>query len=142
MSRFMEQHCGALSIVDWNLKKFRVDGHDFEWKICSGIGVAMTDVLVPPVVCAAKHREMLEEECFSTEALLLQERDRVFNFLALLSLKAIGAYQERDVPNYQNDEGGTQNPDDSFQEASLLCFRSWQRGLGSALLKVSILSEH
>ena len=137
----MEQHCSAFSIVDRNLKKFRVDSHDFEGKICGGIGLAMANVCVPPVVCAAKHREMFEEESFPTEALLLQDRDRVFNFLALLSLKSVGAYQERDVPDYQNDECGTQNPDDSFQEASLLCFRSWQGGLGSALIEASILNE-
>ena len=137
----MEQHGSAFSIVDRNLKEFRVDSHDVERKICGGIGVPMTNVRVPPVVGTAKHRELFEEKCLTTEALLLQDRDRVFNFLALLSLESVGAYQERDVPNYQNDECGTQNPDDSFQEASLLYFRSGQGRLGIALLEASILSE-
>jgi len=103
VTSFVKQHGGALSIVDRELKKIRIERYDFERKIRGGVRVAMANVPVPPVISAAKNHEVFENESLAIEALLLQERDCLLNLFALIGLQAIRTHQKGDIPNSQND---------------------------------------
>src|ERR1700674_1495341 len=97
MTSFMEKHGGAVFIVNRNVEKFRVERNYLERKVRRGVSVAMTDVSVPPVVRAAENRQVFEDESFTIEALLFQQRDCILNFFALIRLQAVGANQKRGV---------------------------------------------
>src|SRR6266849_8789113 len=103
MTSLMEQHGGALFIVNRNVKEFRVERNYLERKVSGGVSIAMANVSVPPVVRAAENRQVFEDESFTIEALLFQECDCSLNCFALIRLQAVGANQKRSVPNYQYD---------------------------------------
>ena len=46
---------------------------------------------------------MFEDESFTIEAMLLQDRDCIPDFFALVGLKSDRTNQERSVQNYQDD---------------------------------------
>jgi len=96
----MEQHGGALFIVNRNVKEFRVERNYLERKVSGGVSVAMANVSVPPVVRAAENRQVFEDESFTIEALLLQYCDRILDLFSLVGLKSIRTNQKRSVPNH------------------------------------------
>ena len=85
----MEQHGGALFIVNRKVKEFRVERYYLERKVSGGVSVAMANVSVPPVVCAAKDCQAFQDESFACETLLRQDYYCLLNFFALIRLKAI-----------------------------------------------------
>src|SRR5260370_1448685 len=124
MTSLMEQHGGALFIVNRNVKEFRVERNYLERKVSGGVSVAMANVSVPPVVGAAENRQVFEDESFTIEALLFQYCDCTLNLCALIRLQTVGANQKRSVPNYQDDRCGSQHPRHALEKASFL----WVRG--------------
>ncbi len=97
MTSLVEQHGGALFIVNRNVKEFRVERNYLERKVSGGVSVAMANVSVPPVVRAAENRQVFEDESFTIEALLFQHCDCILNFFALIRLQAVGTNQKRSV---------------------------------------------
>src|SRR5207248_10248657 len=71
VTSFMQQHGRAFAIIDRNFKEFRVQRHDLKWKIGGGISSPVTDIVVPPIISAAKHRETFQNEGLATEPMLL-----------------------------------------------------------------------
>ena len=67
----MQQHGRALTIINRHVKEFRVQRHDLEGKIGSGISIPVTDIPVPPIIRAAKHRKMLQHESLGIKPVLL-----------------------------------------------------------------------
>lgn len=97
----MEQDCGPLFIIDWNFEEFRVQCHDLERKIRRGVSLAMADVIVPPVVSAAKDRQVFQDESLTGETLLGQHSDSILNFFALVRFESKRTDHERSVQNHQ-----------------------------------------
>jgi hypothetical protein len=123
----MEQHGGALFIVNRNVEEFRVERNYLERKVSRGVSIAMTDVSVPPVVRAAENRQVFEDESFAIKALLFQQCDCILNFFALIRLQTVGANQKRSVPNYQDHRCGAQYPRHALEKASFLWGRAGYR---------------
>jgi hypothetical protein len=85
----MEEDGGALSIVNRQLKEFRVESNYLERKVGRGISLAMADIPVPPVVCAAKDSQAFQDEGFAGETLLGQDCYGPLNFFALIRLQPL-----------------------------------------------------
>lgn len=114
----MKQHSGAFPIVNRKIEKILVERHDLERKVSGGVGVAMANIPVPPIIRATENHGVFENEGLSIKALLLQNCDRLLNLLPLIGLKSVRTHQKRDIPDSQNDQRCRKNPDYSFEKAS------------------------
>jgi hypothetical protein len=142
VTSFVKQHRGALSIVDRHFEKFRVKSDDFEGEIGGSVCVAMPNIPVPPIVRAAKGHEVFENESLTIESLLLQKCDCLLDLFALVGLKFVRAYQQRDIPNCQNYQGSNKDPRYSFKKATLLpgrLFRGFR--IGSRLCRGDVIQS-
>jgi hypothetical protein len=132
MTSFVKQHRSTLFIVNRNLEEFRVECYYLERKVSGGVCVAMANVSIPPIVCAAKGREVFEEKSFTIEALLLQDRDCLLNFVALVGLKSVRSQQKGSVTDQQSKQGSSEYPRYPLEQTSFLyghtCY--WFRGSG------------
>src|SRR2546423_9081054 len=108
----MQQGGSSLTIVDRHFKEFRIESHDFEWKVSRGISIAMAHISVHPVVRAAKRCEVVQDESFASKAALLNEVDRALHLGTLIRFQAVGSHQQRRVPNDQDQESRTDHPHD------------------------------
>jgi len=89
VTRFVQQHRSALSIVNRELKKIRIERYDFERKIRGRVRVLMPSPPVPPIIGVSENHQVFENESLAIEALLLQECDCLLNLSALIGLKSI-----------------------------------------------------
>src|SRR5436190_5908912 len=97
MARFMQQHRGAFTVVNRNLKKFSVDSNDLKRKIGGGERVPMAEIAVKPIVRDAEYRQMSQDRSFATKTFLLNQSDGRIDFVALVRVQPRRAYQQRKI---------------------------------------------
>src|SRR5205814_10327471 len=71
VTSFVQEHRGTFAIIDRHFKKFGVQRHDLKWKIGGGISIPVADIVVPPIICSAKHREMFQNKSLPPKTVLL-----------------------------------------------------------------------
>src|ERR1043165_2370194 len=116
----MQQDGGSLTIIDRHRKAFRIESHDFEREVSRGISIAVADISIQPVVGTAKRCEVVQDESFAGEAALLNEIDRALHLGALIVFQAVGTYQQRRVPNDQDQESRAHHPPDPAKKVPSL----------------------
>ena len=82
MISLVQKNRRPLIVINRMLEKLRIERQYLERKICSRVGIVMTDVAVPPIVSAAIADKPIENESLLAKAILLQQRNCSVNGLS------------------------------------------------------------
>lgn len=118
MACFVEEDDGTFGVVGGKFEEIGIERHDLEGKVGGGVGVAVAEPTVPPVVCGAEVGEVSKDEGVVFEAATFDDGDGAVDGLPLRERDRLGGFKQRHVEQEKKENGHADDGRDAFDEAS------------------------